>query len=273
MQNQYRPNNVSMLPMAVKNLLIINGLCYLANYTLATKMNVNINEFLGLYFYESSKFHWYQFFTHLFMHGSFGHILSNMFALWMFGTAIENYWGSKRFLIYYFITGFGAALLHTAVNWYEIAKLQDGINTFILHPTRGQFADFIQTYVPGGYEGSFNELLNRWQEGNSSMAFSEQAIDYCNQLINLQLNVPTVGASGAVFGVLLAFGMLFAESYVYVFFAIPLKAKYFVAIYALIELYQGFANNPADNVAHFAHLGGMIFGYLLIKYWNRKPIY
>ena len=159
------------------------------------------------------------------------HLLGNMFALWMFGSTIENTWGSKRFFVYYFVTGLGAAALYMGVQYFEYLSLTRGLSDEVI-----QLAQ--QRDLPG-----YSAI---WGFATS----------------------PVVGASGAVFGVLLAYGMTYPDNLVYVYFAIPIKAKYFVALYGAMELYQGIANNPGDNVAHFAHLGGMLFGFVLIRIWK-----
>ena len=175
------------------------------------------------------------------MHGNLSHLFFNMFALWMFGKTLENIWGAKRFLIYYMITGIGAATLHLAINQYQI---------FNLASTMPEMLDIAK-------QGLYNA-------GNADSLRLTQLV-----------STPTVGASGAVFGILLAFGMLFPNTLLYIYFAIPIKAKYFVLAYGFLELYLGISNNPNDNVAHFAHLGGMVFGFFLIKYWkkNRTTFY
>jgi membrane associated rhomboid family serine protease len=193
-----------------------------------------------------------------------------MFALWMFGAVIENYWGPKKFLTFYFVTGLGAALLHTLVNYVEISQLQKAANAFITNPTPAAFESFVLNDVPNIYRPSFSELMNIWTSNPDSIPFKENAISIVNELITVKENIPTVGASGAVFGVLLAFGMILPNAMIYIFFFLPMKAKYFVIIYGLFELYSGIQNNPGDNVAHFAHLGGMLFGFILIKYWKTK---
>jgi len=178
------------------------------------------------------------------MHGNFTHLLFNMFALWMFGKTLENVWGGKRFLTYYMITGIGAAFVHLGVSQYEILSLQSQISP--------------------------NELSDLLENGGGLLAnFQNYSYPIMGKL-NLLINTPTVGASGAVFGILLAFGMLFPNTLLYIYFAIPVKAKYFVIIYGIMELYAGISNNPADNVAHFAHLGGMLFGFILLKYWQKN---
>lgn len=206
--------------------------------------HVDMVRYLGLHYPLSQDFGIWQLVSYMFMHGGFTHILFNMFALWMFGNTLENVWGPKRFLNYYLITGIGAAVVQLVIAWIRIKSVESG-----LHPE--QIALVLQ-------EGS--EIIQR------GMNYQDPGMRELNAIIN----TPTVGASGAVFGILLAFGMMFPNSLIYVYFAIPVKAKYFVMIYGAIELYMGFANNPGDNVAHFAHLGGMIFGYFLIMLWKKK---
>ena len=239
----YRPSSFRHLPEVVKNLLIINGLFFLATITL-DGMGFDMYRFFGLHQFQSPDFMPHQLVTHLFMHGNFTHLFFNMFALWMFGKVLENVWGGKKFLIYYMITGLGAAAIHLGVSQYEIMSLQAQISS-----------------------NDLNTILN---EGDSILAGGQNYTNPIMGKLNLLIHTPTVGASGAVFGVLLAFGMLFPNALLYIYFAIPIKAKYFVILYGLLELYAGISNNPADNVAHFAHLGGMIFGFLLIKYWKRN---
>ena len=240
---QYRPSSFRHLPEVVKNLLIINGLFFLATITLDS-MGFDMYLFFGLHQFQSPDFMPHQLITHLFMHGNFTHLFFNMFALWMFGKVLENVWGGKKFLIYYMITGLGAAAIHLGVSQYEIMSLQAQISS-----------------------NDLNTILN---EGGNILSGGKNYTNPIMGKLNLLIHTPTVGASGAVFGVLLAFGMLFPNALLYIYLAIPIKAKYFVILYGILELYAGISNNPADNVAHFAHLGGMIFGFLLIKYWRKN---
>ena len=176
------------------------------------------------------------------MHGSFGHLFWNMFAIWMFGKVLENIWGGKRFLIYYMITGLGAATLHLAVIHFQLPEVLEKVQE-------------IST-------ATGIDLIDKAKEGMYYPQITET-----ERLAHLLR--PTVGASGALFGILLAFGMLFPNTLLYVYLAIPIKAKYFVMLYGGMELILGTMNRPTDNVAHFAHLGGMIFGYILLKYWKK----
>lgn len=271
MYQQYRPSSFSILPTVVKNLLIINGLCFLANVVLADRGWFDMNEHFGLYYPGSEFFKPYQIITHVFMHGSFTHLFFNMFSLWMFGNVLENYWGPKRFFIFYFTTALGAALLHTGVSAYHITGIQHQVQDFLTHPDIQHFNSVLS--IEKGIENSsqIQEFLAAWQAAPNDPECIQNAKEFAVHLQESYMNVPVVGASGAVFGLLLGFGMLFPNSELFVMFIpFPIKAKYFVIIYGLIELFQGVLPSQNDNVAHYAHLGGMLFGFILIKYWNKK---
>lgn len=242
--NFYSPSRFSLMPPVVKNLLIINGLLFFATIIFSAKFNFDLNGLLGLYYPLSVHFKWYQVITYMFMHGSFMHIFSNMFALWMFGTAIENIWGSKRFAFFYLTTGIGAAFFNILITYLRISYIES-----FLTP------DQIYAVIHEGYKAI--------QEG---MNYSDPHLG----TLNLLININSVGASGAIFGLLLAFGMMFPNTLIYLYFFVPIKAKYFVILYGVFELYSGIMNQPGDNVAHFAHLGGMLFGFILIKIWQQK---
>lgn len=197
---QYQPQGFSMLPTAVKHLLIINALCYGLYYVLDMQHIIDLNYWLGIWTPSSGMFRIWQPLTYMFMHGSFDHLFFNMFTLWMFGATLENYWGTRRFLFYYLVCGIGAGLLNLL--------------------------------VPG-------------------------------------LHV-SVGASGAVYALLLAFGMMFPNEYIYLYFLVPIKTKWFIIGMIAIELFEGVFRSY-DGVAHFAHLGGMLIGFLLILYWRKHP--
>lgn len=228
----YRPNR---FPPVVKNLLIVNTLIFVAQITFGNSNPYVIENLFALHDVHSVFFQPHQLITHMFMHGSFEHLLFNMFALWMFGSLLENHWGGKRFLQFYIICGLGAALLHLGVLYIE------------MEPVMAEFRR-----LPGDMQ---LEILR-----------SEK----------FKVNVATLGASGAVFGCLAAFGYLFPNSLIYVYFMIPMKAKWFVLLYAAIELWLGFRNSAGDSVAHFAHLGGAITGFIIVLIWNktnRKTLY
>lgn len=270
MQNNFRPQGFSILPPVVKNLIIINGLLFLIGVVLEERFGYNLNQKFGLYYPESTLFRPFQILTHIFMHGSFMHLFFNMFSLWMFGSALENHWGPKRFFIYYFATGFGAAALHLGINAYEINQVKEVINSYLANPSYEAFYEIQQIDTRLFGVDQLQDFLRNWSTDKANPQYTQYSREIAEALLQRKLNVPTVGASGAVYGLLLAFGMLFPNTLLFmIFIPVPIKAKYFVMLYGLLELYQGISNNPGDNVAHFAHLGGMLFGFILIKYWNK----
>ncbi|MEI6124416.1 MAG: rhomboid family intramembrane serine protease [Bacteroidota bacterium] len=270
---QYRPTGFKLLPPVVKNLLIINGLFFLASITVGQAFQIDLSDVLGLHYFAADKFKPYQLITYMFMHANFSHIFFNMFALWMFGYVLENVWGPKRFLIYYFVTGIGAALIQYIVIYFELRPVLEAVNVYLSHPSHEQLTVLLNSgKIDGSYEPlklfiqHYNSIVNTNMTGALNLS-----TDFVNQYKVDLLNAPTVvGASGAVFGILLAFGMMFPNSLIYIYFAIPVKAKWVVLGYGLLELGSGIYGAAGDNVAHFAHLGGMLFGFVLIKIWQRK---
>jgi len=279
MTEQFRPRGFSLLPPLVKNLLIINGMMFLAQIVAEKSFGFRLEDILGLHYPPSMAFRPWQFISYMFMHGSFGHILFNMFALWMFGYALENIWGAKRFLIYYLITGIGAALVHYLVIYIEINPTIVTLDAIIANPSAPALFDFVSQYTLqfNQFSGDIYLQSHKFQEALESLAYNPEnrqalliARNFLVDYREYYLNLPNViGASGAVFGILLAFGMLFPNTLIYIYFLFPIKAKYFVIIYGLIELFYGFSGADS-NVAHFAHLGGMVFGFFLILYWKKK---
>lgn len=268
MNNNFRPASYGLLPPVIKWMLILNTAMFLI--TLAAQQlgyyDVLIN-FTALHYFKSDLFYPHQLVTYAFMHGGFTHLLFNMFALWMFGTMVENTWGSKRFLIYYMFTAIGAGLTHWAFQYYEISHFANHINVFMAHPDPVDFSLLLDVNHVGLNDNTF---IDAFKSDPQNPAYIQNAKDIVNELLTSKMNVPVLGASGAVFGVLLAFGMLFPNMLLYIYFLFPVKAKYVVTVYGLIELYSAMQNNPADNVAHLAHLGGMLFGIILILVWRRR---
>ena len=220
------------IPLITKNLLLINLLAFVG-YLVLRGQGFDINQNFGLHFFLASDFHIYQFLTYMFLHANLEHIFFNMFALWMFGCVMERVWGPKRFLFYYLVCGIGAGMLQ------EVA----------------QFADLYFSVNQSGQEVSVGQLLTE-----------------LSPLDRHNLNgLNMVGASGAVYAILLAFGMTFPNERIFIFpLPIPIKAKWFIAFYIVIELFSALATQHSQ-IAHFAHLGGMLFGFLLIRYWRRHP--
>lgn len=231
---QGRSNLFSNVPPVTLNLIIINFLCFAATFVFS-RSGTDLNALLGLHYFESNAFNPAQLVTYMFMHANFSHIFFNMFSLFMFGRALEQVWGGKRFLIYYMITGIGAGLVQQGAWWFEIREMLSH-DTIRLGSYLFERSDFLINGLPV----------------------------YMDRLL-------TIGASGAVFGILLAFGMLFPNAQLYMMFIpVPIRAKYFVIGYGILELFLGVGSFGGDNIAHFAHLGGMIFGYILIKIWKKQ---
>jgi membrane associated rhomboid family serine protease len=242
----FRSSPFANITPVVKNLLIINGLVFMASLILSKTFDMN--EFFGLHYPASQAFKSFQLITYMFMHANFSHIFFNMFAVFMFGTMLERAWGPKRFLAYYLVTGIGAGLIQFLVAFLSIKSLESQL--------------------------SFEEISTVYTQG---WTYLQQSMNFTNPImanLNIAINTGTIGASGAVFGILLAFGMLFPNIELMLLFPpIPIKAKYFVIIYGVIELFSGVANFQGDNVAHWAHLGGMLFGFFMIRYWRKQGIY
>lgn len=263
----YRP--ATNTPPVITNLIIINALMLLATYVLQRTVGVDLTDILGMHYPASEKFRFYQIITHMFMHGGFMHLFFNMFALWMFGRILENVWGPKRFLIYYFVTGLGAVALHMLVTHIEIGAMQKAAVAFSNTPDPELLEAFVNKYLGKGAWPYAQNVIQSYYDNPSSTAMAAQGEEIIRQITNRNIDIPTVGASGAVYGVLLAFGMLFPNTQLMLIFPpIPIKAKYVVIAYGLLEIYLGFTNS-GGSVAHFAHLGGMIFGFFLIRYWRK----
>ena len=231
----------------VWNIIIINVLCLIATTVLRSRSGIELNDALGLHFVLSEKFRVYQFFTYMFMHAGVEHILFNMFAVYMFGRLFEMFWGGKKFLFYYLVAGLGAAIVQQTVWYIDYCSIASHI------------ADMpaVMSHIS--------------TEGAKALAESLNYSDEYMGRLNILMNIPTVGASGAVFGILIAFGYMFPKEKLYMFFLpIPIPARVFVIVYGLIELFAGVANFSWDNVAHFAHLGGLLFGLVLLLIWKKR---
>ena len=252
---------MSRLPPAVARLLLINVVCFLA----IKFLEVDLIDLLGLRYVCSEHFKPYQFFTHLFVHASFMHLFSNMFTLITFGPALEHTLSSKRFILFYLITGLGAAVLYSAACYLEVGKIEAMYHAYLAHPGPASFSTFLSKFPHDTYS-SFCNFIHAFFEYPDDPAYIARSKAIVSQLYRFKADIPTVGASGAIFGILTAFAMLFPNAQLsLLFLPIPISAKYFIVLYGMYELYAGIQNNPADNVAHFAHLGGIVFAYLFIR--------
>lgn len=268
--SQYSPQGFRMLPPGVKHLLIINILFYLAYYVLKMR-GIDLTEWLALYTPQSSKFHVWQYVTYMFMHASLDHIFFNMFSLWMFGYVLENYWGTRRFVIYYMVCGLGAGLFHTLITGIDVMTAQHALNAYALNPSPDALQALLDDHFKEIYNRqSFGQFISEWQS-SGDIDYGYHSVNLVQQLVDYKASVPTVGASGAVYGILLAFGMMFPNERIYLYFLMPIKAKWFVIGYGVLELCLGIFHS-ADGIAHFAHLGGMLFGLILILWWKRHSV-
>lgn len=244
-------DNFRMMPPVTKNLLIINTIIWLAMIAIRPLGNL-LEQYGALYYFTSDQFLASQLLSYMFIHANFWHLFFNMFALYMFGVTMERVLGSQRFLFYYISCGLGAALV------------QEGVFALMINHYASAFAD------PGSVttllRHSSVPLQDLW---NIGVGPNDPAVGHIFSLYH----TPTIGASGAIFGILLAFGYMFPNVRLYLLFPpIPMRARVFVLLYAGLELVLGIANSQADTVAHFAHLGGMLLGLLILIYWRRKHI-
>lgn len=255
-----------LTPM-VKNLLIITVAAYLIPSILGWK---NINLFLGLWHLESPYFMPYQLFTYMFAHGGLMHILFNMLGLVFLGPLLEQFWGPKRFLTFYLVTGIGAGLFYVGVKYIQTVPMKAKIEAYTENPNPDDFAVLVSKYAPQYFDDVY-DFIDYYNDHENDKQAQKQSIGYLNDIYNSKINVPMVGASGAIYGILMAFGMLFPNTQLMLLFPpIPIKAKYLVLILGGIAIYSEFGHKAGDNVAHLAHLGGMVFAFIMIKLWSRQ---
>lgn len=260
----------STFPPVIKNIIIINVILFLAT-VLSPNLRLLMYQHLALFPIKSEFFQPHQFVTHMFMHASFAHLFFNMFAVFMFGRVLEQIWGSKRMLVFYTITGLGAAAIHLGVNFFQMSRLFELARSFDSSPDFSTFSIIVEKYSIGSISSAAENFLQEWFYKPDDASFIPRAKEIVYEIIQTNLQIPTVGASGAVFGLLIAFALMFPDvELMLIFLPIPIKAKYFVPFYALLELFFGVASFEWDNVAHFAHLGGALFGFLLVKWWKRN---
>ena len=232
----------------IKHLLIINVLLFVAT----SLYGEQLYTWLALWYPQNPNFGLWQVVSHMFMHGGIWHILFNMYALWAFGSPLERMWGTNKFLFFYFSAGLGAALIHTAWNYYQVSQGLDAL---------------VAAGIPEV------EVLDALVQGKYSPAWMEAAPRGAVQSMISSFMTPAVGASGAIYGILVAFGMLFPNSELFlIFLPIPIKAKYFIPALILLDLFSGVTGQPifGQNIANFAHLGGALFGFIMMWYWKRN---
>lgn len=225
MRTEFRPGGYNSLPVVIKNLVIINGIVWLSQITIGRSL-FPVDDTFALFYVDSEKFRPWQMLTYMFLHSpeNFFHILFNMFALWMFGSTLENLWGPVRFLTFYLLCGLGAALVHMGALWFDISEARELLNA-------------------GAIDGMTYRAV---------------------------LDVPTMGASGAVMGIFAAFAYTFPNSQLFILpIPFPVKAKWALAGLVVFDLIGGISSSRG-GVAHFAHLGGAAVGIILLMFWNRR---
>lgn len=233
----YRPSGFGYLPVVTKNIIIINVIVYVLTQLLLMTKGIDLTDYLGLHYHLAPDFRPHQFITYIFMHDTHGysHILFNMLGVYVFGQALEQVWGPKRYLIFYIVTGLGAALAQYVIMHFQVQDMLSLVNEQI----------------------------------NSGMLSAEQQSDLIGQKYQYLNGNVIVGASGSLFGLLGAFGMLFPNTELLIYFLFPIKAKWLVTLYGAFEIFSGIRNSPGDNVAHFAHIGGLLVGIVLVLIWKR----
>lgn len=257
-----------MLTPVVRILILLNVLVFVV-----TSQPV-INQF-GLHSFLSDLFQPLQFLTHMFLHSGFSHIFGNMIGLLVFGPMLERMWGGQRFLFFYMFCGLGAALLYLGIDYYEMSRVFEAVQEYRANPSPDAFGGFIDGHVSAAYD-QLEGFIDAYRDNPGNADYRRQSLSFVDQYWTRQIDGPMVGASGAIMGVIMAFGLLFPNTELVLLFPpIPVKAKYLVIAYGAFDVYSIIKQAPSDNVAHFAHLGGMLFAFIIVKYWGsqRKNFY
>jgi membrane associated rhomboid family serine protease len=269
--NYYRRNNfLSELPPVTRGLLVANVIVFVISMLAPRLLGIDLTRYLALFNFQSEFFSPSQLVTHMFMHGSLGHIFFNMFGLYLFGRVLENVLGGKKFFILYIVSGLAAAFLQLGVNQLQINSLMQAAMELRSVPSPEVFWELAQKY---NFDTApeVSRLAQNWINFPDNQNYAQQAFVMCERMVHTIKSVPMVGASGAVLGILAAFAVMFPNvELMIIFLPIPIKAKYLVPFYAVAELFLGVANFSFDNIAHFAHLGGALAGFILVMYWKKN---
>ncbi|MBR6176515.1 MAG: rhomboid family intramembrane serine protease [Bacteroidales bacterium] len=258
------------LTRGAKFLLIANIAMFVLTW-LCQFMGFDLTNYLALFFVKSEYFRPYQYVSYMFMHGGVFHLFFNMYALFLFGVVLERVWGTKRFVFYYFVTGLGAAVVNTVVNYYQFAPLLQAYHDFMASPSANGLEAIAQK-CDGFNLAAVYEIIEHWSQVQNDVDTLDNIRSQITSVVTSVTSAPMIGASGAVFGLLLAFAMMFPDLKLQIIFIpIGIKAKYFVLIYGLLELFFGVNNFSGDNVAHWAHLGGLLAGLILMLIWRKYP--
>lgn len=249
----------------VKNLLIINVALLIVSQFIFPQLN----QWFALYYIHSPYFKPFQFLTYMFMHADFWHLFGNMFGLMIFGPLLEQFLGPKKLLILWMVCGVGSGVLYSGYTAYRMNNLEEKVAMFQNNPDPESFNKLVLENR-GFFQSSVFDFVDAYSRNPDDPNKISQAKQTLDAILDIQGNVPMVGASGALFGVLIAFAMLFPNTQLFLLFPpIPIKAKYLVLFYSLYTIYNVFVNNPLDNVAHFAHLSGLVIGGVLVYFWKK----
>jgi membrane associated rhomboid family serine protease len=277
-------NPFANLPAVTKNILILNIILFLGTEFYYMTKGIHLSYFLGEHYPLSSAWRVWQPITCMFMHGGIAHLVLNMFGLYMFGSVLERYWGPKKFLVFYMVCGLGGTITDFAVQYTRVESKFRAVNEYIENPGEEKLVSLIKSgevviysKVPGMQEEfrSMTETYDALKAKGQDKEADQVSVNYFKSTykpIIRDLNDRiSIGASGAIFGLLLAFGMIFPNvELMFLFIPYPIKAKFVVIIYGCIELFSGLAQFKGDNIGHFAHLGGMLFGFVLLWYWKNR---
>ena len=249
----------------VQNLLLINIVVFImANFALPV-----LNEWFALYYIQSPLFKPFQFLTYMFMHADFWHLFSNMFGLLVFGPLLEQFLGPKKLFTLWMVCGVGAGVLYSGYTMYQYVNLEEKVLTFESNPDPEYFNKLVLENR-GYFDPSVFDFVDQFSRNPEDPMYIERAEKTLDAILQLHANQPMVGASGALFGILVAFAMLFPNTQLFLLFPpMPVKAKYLVLFYGLYTVYNVFLNSPTDNVAHFAHLSGLVIGAALVYNWKK----
>lgn len=251
----------------VKNLLIVN----LAVFLFSMILGLDVNRYLAFYGFQSADFMAYQIFTYMFLHGGFMHIFFNMLILYFLGPLLENFWGANRFLKYYMITGIGAGLIYGAVQFVEFKNMESDADKFRSTPTPEAYFTFMRDhndrFKTDNVANSVGLLFDKDRDSRDAQL---RAMSQVQDVVDGKKDIPMLGASGAIYGILIAVGLLFPNTQIMLIIPpIPIKLKYLTFFLGAMAIIGAWQDSPGDNTAHFAHLGGLIVGFIVIKIWNK----
>jgi membrane associated rhomboid family serine protease len=260
---------LNRLSPVVKNLLLINVVVFIGQKMFS---GIDLTSTLSLWNIGSPNFQPYQFFSYMFAHGGFGHILFNMMGLIFLGPMLERFWGPQKFLIFYMVTGIGAGMLYSGIKYADNYSTQKNVNIYMSNPTPEGFTELIVENFDGRVNPKVYDFVDEFDRNPNESYYIDQSKQIANSLLNAGIDYGSMlGASGAIYGILMAFGMLFPNTEMMLLFPpIPIKAKYLAMGLGAYAIYAGFKQNANDVTAHFAHLGGMVFAFIMIQYWKTQ---